>query len=461
MSSFYLTLNTIQTVSTAAEESVRMLDSILGSNESSRALSSIITLVRNELTHSDPHSELAKRGTLASFASLTKAITAFACLQTATHRRTLKELKLRVVYDCTIVVDHDGRDEEGEGSGGMIKASSQMERVPSIESAGKYEGPKSFKRKRISSSLHGGAMELEGEKEEEGGVLTDVRGEYEKLSSRIGSPRGGRSRTNSKATSVYDRHQQREGEEGGIELDQPGMERLEHRLERGRREEEEEEMEGLEFELPGEDEIVQELSQLCGLPEMTSSTTPQVMVEDGTLDESELPEEVRIALRELEKEDQSEESSGAENGTRRIIRPRMKEGRGYSYEIEVEETTRTTVTTVRSIEEIDGVGVEGGKIVAQRTREKEARRKSPRKRATVDQDRDVEFEEEWVELRERGGRDRDEMDTDGEGEEFPSALNGRENLAIRSRKEALEQPSENRQRLQVSLVSFHLFQFSF
>jgi len=135
----------------------------------------------------------------------------------------LKELKLRVVYDCTIVVDHDGRDEEGEGSGGMIKASSQMERVPSIESAGKYEGPKSFKRKRISSSLHGGAMELEGEKEEEGGVLTDVRGEYEKLGSRIGSPRGGRSRTNSKATSVYDRHQQREGEEGGIELDQPGI----------------------------------------------------------------------------------------------------------------------------------------------------------------------------------------------------------------------------------------------
>jgi len=342
---------------------------------------------------------------------------------------------MRVIYDCTIVVDHDGTEEL---PGGLRKVSStEMERVPSIEDAGKYAGPKS-KRKRISLVQ----KELELEDEDEGRVLTDVRGEYEKLSrvgSRVGSPRAGRSRTTSKATSVYDHR-----EEEGMRLDEVGMARLEDGLQDR---DGEDEMEGIEFELPGEEEIVHELSQLCGLPDMTSSTTipPQVSIEDGPFDESELPEEVRIALRELEREDSSE-SSGAENGVRRIIRPRMREGRGYSYEIEVEETTRTTVTTVRSIEEIEGGG---GKIVAQRTREKDGMKMSPRKRAIVDQDGDVEFEEEeWVEVREKGGRD--EMDT--EGDEYPSASNGRENLAIKSRKEALEQPAENRQRLQVSLT---------
>ncbi|KWU45680.1 alpha/beta-hydrolase [Rhodotorula sp. JG-1b] len=102
MSGFYLTLNTIQTGFHAAEESVRMFDSILGSNESSRALSSIITLVRTELTREDPRFEKrGKKGTISSLTALTKALTAFACLQMATHRRTLRELKQRVVYDCT------------------------------------------------------------------------------------------------------------------------------------------------------------------------------------------------------------------------------------------------------------------------------------------------------------------------------------------------------------------------
>lgn len=107
MSGFYLTMTTIQTGFSAAEESVKMLDGILGSNETSRALSSIITLVRKELTQ-DPRFTPAERGAIASLTSLTKALTAFAVLQGATHKRTLKEMRLRVVYDCTIVVEGQG-----------------------------------------------------------------------------------------------------------------------------------------------------------------------------------------------------------------------------------------------------------------------------------------------------------------------------------------------------------------
>ncbi|KAK4701439.1 hypothetical protein P7C70_g4793, partial [Phenoliferia sp. Uapishka_3] len=104
MSGFYLTIATLKTGFEAAEESVRMFESILGSNETSKALASIITLVRGELTQ-DPRFTPTERGAIASLTALTKALTAYVCLQTATHKRTLKEMRLKVVYDCTIVLE--------------------------------------------------------------------------------------------------------------------------------------------------------------------------------------------------------------------------------------------------------------------------------------------------------------------------------------------------------------------
>lgn len=80
----------------------KVLDSILGSNETSRALSAIISLIRSELAE-DPRS-LDERGTITTLTSLTKAMVAFACLQSATRRRTLKEMKSRVIYDCSIII---------------------------------------------------------------------------------------------------------------------------------------------------------------------------------------------------------------------------------------------------------------------------------------------------------------------------------------------------------------------
>ncbi|GAA99922.1 uncharacterized protein L969DRAFT_46990 [Mixia osmundae IAM 14324] len=104
MSGFYLTATGLKTGFSAAEESVRMIDGIFGSTETSRALASIITLVRREMTQ-DPRFSPAKAGVLASVAALTKALTAFACLQTATRQRTVESMKMKMLYDCTVVLE--------------------------------------------------------------------------------------------------------------------------------------------------------------------------------------------------------------------------------------------------------------------------------------------------------------------------------------------------------------------
>jgi hypothetical protein len=95
MSGFYITANTVQSATHAAHESVTLFDSLFGSNESSRALASIITLVRKELLE-DERFHAADRGKAACFAALTRALTAYAVLQNATWARSSSRLKMRV-----------------------------------------------------------------------------------------------------------------------------------------------------------------------------------------------------------------------------------------------------------------------------------------------------------------------------------------------------------------------------
>lgn len=95
MSGFYLSANTVQSASFAAHESVTLFDSLFGSNETSRALSSIITLVRRELLEDDRF-KAAEHGKMATLTALTKALTAFACLQNATWHSTAKRLRMKV-----------------------------------------------------------------------------------------------------------------------------------------------------------------------------------------------------------------------------------------------------------------------------------------------------------------------------------------------------------------------------
>ncbi|MBW0484019.1 hypothetical protein O181_023734 [Austropuccinia psidii MF-1] len=101
-----LTHSIISTCFQAAEGSVMLFDSIFGSNESSRALSAIIILIRRELLH-DPAFTPNHHGTLIGLMALIKAIIAFACLQLATSRRTMASMKMRVIWDATVITqDH-------------------------------------------------------------------------------------------------------------------------------------------------------------------------------------------------------------------------------------------------------------------------------------------------------------------------------------------------------------------
>ena len=72
--------NPIAHTNMTAEESVNAFDAIFGSNETSRSLASIISLVQKELLQ-DPRFEAAGKSKVASWTALTKALTAFACLQ--------------------------------------------------------------------------------------------------------------------------------------------------------------------------------------------------------------------------------------------------------------------------------------------------------------------------------------------------------------------------------------------
>jgi hypothetical protein len=95
MSGFYLTANAVHSAHFAAQESVQLFDSLFGSNESSRALSSIITMVRREFLE-DERLRGMDIGKVGGLAALTKALTAFACLQNATWRRTSERLRMKV-----------------------------------------------------------------------------------------------------------------------------------------------------------------------------------------------------------------------------------------------------------------------------------------------------------------------------------------------------------------------------
>ncbi|KAL0084605.1 hypothetical protein F4703DRAFT_1916641 [Phycomyces blakesleeanus] len=122
MSGLQFTSQTVKSGFMAAEESVHMIDSIFGSNETSRAIASIITLVHRELMN-DPDFELAKVGKIAILSGLTKAMTAFAVLQSVTHRRTMQQVKISVLWKGVV-------EEEEENEQALIQFKSSSENLP-------------------------------------------------------------------------------------------------------------------------------------------------------------------------------------------------------------------------------------------------------------------------------------------------------------------------------------------
>ncbi|KAK4521845.1 amidophosphoribosyltransferase [Mucor velutinosus] len=106
LSGLQFTSNSIKYGLMAAEESVGIIDGIFGSNESSRAIASIITLVHRELMN-DPDFPLTKIGKVAILSGLTKAMTAFAVLQNVTHKRTMKHMKITVLWKGLVVEEEE------------------------------------------------------------------------------------------------------------------------------------------------------------------------------------------------------------------------------------------------------------------------------------------------------------------------------------------------------------------
>ncbi|CAO3599475.1 unnamed protein product [Absidia cylindrospora] len=102
LSGLQFTSKTIKTGLKACEETVRLIDGIFGSTDTSRAIASIITLVHRELMH-DPEFELAQMGKVAMLASLTKALTAFALLQTVTHQQRIKHVQSTVLWQGLVI----------------------------------------------------------------------------------------------------------------------------------------------------------------------------------------------------------------------------------------------------------------------------------------------------------------------------------------------------------------------
>lgn len=101
MSGFSLASTALSAASGLADESVRLFDSIFGSTDTSRALASIIWLVRKEvLTHP---TRSGPTGMVAQLSNLTKALVAFALLQNYTWRHTVREQKLVALFDAVVV----------------------------------------------------------------------------------------------------------------------------------------------------------------------------------------------------------------------------------------------------------------------------------------------------------------------------------------------------------------------
>ncbi|KAF9103193.1 hypothetical protein BGX27_010684 [Mortierella sp. AM989] len=102
ISGLQLVSNTLTAGIRTAEESVRVVDGLFGSTETSRALAAVVGLVKKEV-YDDQEFAITNSGKMAVLASITKAITVFACLQAATHKRTQKTVRAMLVYEGIVV----------------------------------------------------------------------------------------------------------------------------------------------------------------------------------------------------------------------------------------------------------------------------------------------------------------------------------------------------------------------
>jgi Lipase (class 3) len=136
MSGFVLVQSTISTSLAVAEESVRLVDIMFGSNETSRALASIVMLVAKELSDEEDKSwtRWLTGGTNAAvLGRLTKTATLFACLQHHTFDRIKGDLMGELMWDVTVsslekehVMTSEVVETHEQKDGQLIKSSSRI-----------------------------------------------------------------------------------------------------------------------------------------------------------------------------------------------------------------------------------------------------------------------------------------------------------------------------------------------
>lgn len=115
LATFHLTSRTVKFSLGAANATVHTIDGVFGSTETSRAISAFVQLVRRELsstTSSESGGGLSFSGTInaiLTLGSISKALTAYACLQFMTQSKTEASQKrvLRRLYDGFIRSDNN------------------------------------------------------------------------------------------------------------------------------------------------------------------------------------------------------------------------------------------------------------------------------------------------------------------------------------------------------------------
>lgn len=446
-----------------------MFDSLFGSNESSRALSAIIMLVRRELLQ-DPRFTPSQAGTVASLVALTKALTAFACLQVATRRRTVAGMKMRVVWDATVVAESEDEgpanpfrlpDRHGEVLVGQIQRARAESSANLASEAETMRTPDRHERRKSIMRLS------EADRE---GLVTDIRSQMESgrtwhddcggpVTSGASSFRSRRSRSFARVNSMGTLASA--GERMASEFSD---------FELGHQAEDEE----------GQ-EIAYELTQMLGEDEE----------EEEIVGGDDLPDDIKAALLQVARGDgdahgmevlstRSQDHPSANEGVRLI----QMNGAAALFEVTTTTTETTTTTTVKTSAPIQGSSsdqaysddVPSRPMSARRHRTSSSRGKiettfnSPLTRSkSVTEASQLFREDEWVEVASRlSQRPRSHsrpsrhsiMDIDFDGpDDGPTSSSPRKSgymtpsvsVGALARQTTLESPEEGKQKLQVVL----------
>jgi hypothetical protein len=126
LTGFHLTQYTITGGLKAADESVRIIDGLFGSTETSRALAAFVSLVKRELlavdaAHDPDTARLAQAGKIRVLTSILKALIAYACLQAVTHSQRQLDRVATVVHECELIDGVRQKDEQQHNTVGIVR----------------------------------------------------------------------------------------------------------------------------------------------------------------------------------------------------------------------------------------------------------------------------------------------------------------------------------------------------